>query len=132
MTTQIFDFGIFDAGIFDYHSASLVYGTANGNSAIITQGYVAGNPFIITQGYHGVVPWIARMIEALEKTSVGYTLIDYRYIEPGLAGSNITHNTVKALVNGNDGNINYIDHKFIRPGLTGSNFTENQLRKLKK
>lgn len=85
MTTQIFDSGIFDIGIFEYLSTPLVYGVASGNSAIITQGYNAGNPYIITQGYHATVPWLSKMIEVLEKTSVGYTLIDYRYIHPGLA-----------------------------------------------
>lgn len=55
--------------------------------SIVTGGYISAddNSFIVTRGYTTYNPWITRLIEQLEKTSVSTNLIDYRYIQPGLA-----------------------------------------------
>lgn len=55
--------------------------------SIVTGGYISAedNSFIVTRGYTTYNPWITRLIEQLEKTSVSTTLVDYRYCEPGLA-----------------------------------------------
>lgn len=54
--------------------------------SIVTGGWGESIHYLVTGGFETSLAWFARMLEALEQTSAGsYTLIDYRYIEPGLA-----------------------------------------------
>jgi hypothetical protein len=53
--------------------------------SIVTGGWGESIHYLVTGGFVTSNPWISRLIEQLEKTSVSTTLVDYRYCEPGLA-----------------------------------------------
>lgn len=68
--------------------------------AQVTEGFSSENSthYQVTDGFETSTPWITRMLEELEKHNAGgYTLIDYRYIQPGLADHTLMDDLVARL-----------------------------------